>query len=177
MSIPIQSIVLQANGAWSFAWANTGQTFSRVVLWGSQVANTGSSNTYIWAGQGYGNYPPPLEIAYENQQVLTEIYNPVLALQWYGLPTVNYYLVQYLNGSVWTQFAQVLETGQWIYTINTPALPDESTYQFRVIAVDSVGNQSAPLGYEVYTVTCPTPVDSSINIVYGPPNTVIVSSK
>lgn len=175
MTIPITSVVQNSNQSWTFTWANSGQAYSRVVLWGIQLLKT-TNFTYTWSGFEYTTYPPPLEIAYEDQQVLSEQFLPYLVMQWYGEQTAATYVVQENLAGTWTTIQTLLETGQWIYTFITPILTDETTYSYRVIALDDVGDESVPRGYNIYVVCPPLPTDGKVMVSYNQGTTSIVVS-
>lgn len=162
--IQFTSITRDSNGNWSFTWPSTGASYYRVVLYGMQQAKT-ALTTWTYSSAAFRDFPPPIEIAHENQQVLTETYKSFLTLQWYGLPACSRYLVEQYNGSSWVPITQVQETGRWVYTYQSPVLSDETFYQYRVTAVDSVGNTSTPRQYYAFMVTPPSP--PSVNMTYN----------
>jgi hypothetical protein len=173
--IPITSITPNAGGGWSFTWPSQGASFYRIVLWGVELDTT-TFTTWTYNGSEYGSFPPPLEIAYEDQEVLSEEFLPYLIIQWYGESQVSYYLVQQLISGTWQTITQVVESGQWVYSFQSPTLTDEQTYSYQVIAVDSVGNQSTPQQYVRYVVCPPLPPDGSISVGYGSGNIIIQAS-
>lgn len=174
MLIPITNIVLNADGTWTFTWANVGAAFYRVVLWGIQIARL-NGTTYTWTGREYSTYPPPLEIAFQDQKVISETYLPYLIIQWYGDPSAQGYLVQQKSGNNWTTISTPQEVGSWVYTYQTVILKDENTYVYRVIALDQYGNQSTPRQYIRYVVCPPALAETSFKVQYNNPNVQIVA--
>lgn len=169
MSLPITSIVRNSDGTWTFAWTATLATYYRVVLFGQQLAVV-TSPTYttvgISIGQSYPKFPPPVEVVEQVLLALSETYQPSIYVQWYGTPGVSYYELQAFVGGVWTKIQRFSESGQWIYTWQSPVLSDETTYQYRVVAVDSLGNQSTPRLYTINMVRLPDSPDKTTAITY-----------
>jgi hypothetical protein len=52
-------------------------------------------------------------------------------------------------------------------------LLDETTYNYRVIAVDKYGNDAPARNYSIYIVTPPLPPDPHIKIIYVKPDLLI----
>jgi hypothetical protein len=170
--IPFSTIVQNTNKSWVFTWPSQGAAFYRVILWGKQIGKT-TGLTFTWIGQDYTTVPPPLEIAYENQPVQSELFSPILTVQWYGIGNAKQYNVQQLSGAVWNTIATIQESGQWVYTWTTPILLDGTVYSYRVFAVDSAGNQSVPRTYQRQVVTNPTPPDKVVQVGYTNPNIIV----
>jgi hypothetical protein len=168
MSLPITSIVQNAGGSWTFSWAAVlPAAVYRVVLFGKQLTST-TATTYTYAGPGFPIYPPPLEIVSGTQLALSEQFSPYIYLQWYGVSCSNY-LVQQYSGSVWATVQSIKEVGQWIYTYASPVLADTVTYQYRVIAQDSLGNQSSPRQWVQLMVCPPRSPDGTVTVSYSNP--------
>lgn len=168
--IPITSIVHNSNKTWQFAWDDDGSVFWRVILWGRELAKV-TTPTYTWRGQEYITLPPPLEIATENSLVLSEQYIPYTILQWYS-EECSEYLVQKSDDGVtgWTTIQRIQELGQWLNSYKTITQTDETTYYYRVLAVDSLGNQSPARQYTRYVVCPPRNPDATITIGYSGPS-------
>lgn len=166
------SIIQNSDKSWTFVW-NTipGVPYWRVILYGNQLAKI-TVNTYTASIPNYINFPPPIEVAQGDILTLSETYQPYIILQWYGEVCFFYLIQQYLNSS-WTTIARVVESGQWIHTFQTAILPDEMASTFRIIAVDSLGNQSAPREFINYVVRPPNPPDGSLELSYSGGNVVI----
>ena len=173
--IPIQSITVgPSSGSWVFTWANLSTTY-RVVLWGNTLA-TITTPTYIWNGQYYTSFPPPLEIVLQGEEALSEQFSPYLVMQWYGEPTCATYQIQKYVGTVWQTVANQTEVGQWVYTYQSPVLADETIYKYRVLAQDNLGNSSTPQIYQKYIVTPPAPPDPTLSITYAGGSIEIVTN-
>ena len=182
------SIVQNPDGSWTFSWHfQTGGTSYRVVLWGitqAFVPNMVGTVSYTWSSSdtSFLDYPPPLEVILipnvvvtNSQLVLSEQYFPYLTMQWYGVPTASTYSVQQQQADL--SFADIVtpisETGQWIYSVTTNLLLDETTYVYQVEQTDNYGNVSVPLDFVDYNVCPPFPPDGQITVNYLKPNIVI----
>jgi hypothetical protein len=172
MMIQFDSIVQNVSGSWTFTWLSDGSPFYRVVFSGVELDQT-TNLTYTWSGQGFGSFPPPLEIASGNLPVLSERFSPLMLIQWYGDPTCDYYLVQQYINSAWTTISTIQEVGYFLYQFGSPVLQDMTTYLYQVLAVDSVSGQSIAQQFQRYVVCPPTSPDGKINIGYSNPDIVI----
>lgn len=169
MSLPITTIVRNSDGSFTYSWASTGALYYRIVLAGiqlDQVSGTSWSSAGANYKDSYEGFPPPIEVMPTTSLALSEQYPSVFVMQWYGSQSVSWYAVQEFVGSVWTTVSRVTESGQWIYTYHTPVLSDETTFQFRVVAVDSLGNESDPRVYTFVVVRPPDQPDPDIVITY-----------
>lgn len=174
MGLPITSIVRNARSNWTFSWTSTGAAYYRIVLYGQLLATvTGTSYTPTGTSvsQSFSDFPPPIEVEPETTPALSELYYPCMLIQWYGIATAGYYEVQSYDGADWNTVAQITEAGDWIYSWQGSVLADETTYQYRVIAVDGLGQTSAPRGYTESIVRPPDPPDKTTVIVYTGPGT------
>jgi hypothetical protein len=171
--ITFTNITRNAGGTWTFSWDSTGADFYRVVLSGVEIARI-TTTTYTWGLQTSSLFPPALEVAEEDEQTLTEKFQPYLLLQWYGEPEVQQYLVQQLVGSDWQTVKTLQEVGSWVYSYRSPTLPDETTCNYRVIAEDRLGNQSDPREFLRYVVRPPDPPDGKVRAVYESGNITIL---
>lgn len=173
--ISFLSITLNSNGSWTFTWANAGAAYYRVVLYGAEQART-TELSYTWNTPGYGDFPPPLEIAYEEQLVESELFPPLLTLQWYGDQSCQGYQVEYYNGTTWEVVKVIQETGQWLYSYTTPVLTDETLYQFRVTSTNLIGTSSTPVPYNRLVVCVPKSPDADLDIAYLGSDVVVTAS-
>jgi hypothetical protein len=168
--------VQNPDGTWTFSWTSTGAPSYNIVLNGLLLNNT-AGNTYTWAGTAYQTSPPPLEIVplvTGRELALSQRWKPYLIMQWYGEPAAAGYTVQFFSGGQWVNVITISETGQWLYTYQTPMLTDETTYQFRVFAFDQYGNQSVARTFTRYVVTPPAP--PAVAIGYNPLGSMITVS-
>lgn len=173
MSLPITNITRNSDGTWTFAWTSTGATYYRIVLFGLQLDTT--SNAFYTVSDpsallSYRTFPPPIEVVPTTTKALSELYQPYLLMQWYGDPNATLYLVQYNNGATWQTIAQISNAGQWVLQFQTAVLFDETEYDYRVIAVDALGDQSTPRPYTINVVTPPTPPDAIVTLTYSGPS-------
>lgn len=178
MNIAITSITVNRLGNWTFSWAFLPLTTYRVVLYGTLLA-TSSVATYTYTGNDYPNFPPPIEVTISPDLALSELFSPLMYLQWYGEPAVDHYDIEQSldSGVTWNLIDTIQESGQWIYTYQTTVQVDEQTYFYQVTAVDSIGNRSEPQQYLRYTVTPPVPPDGSIVVGYLNPFVIISASQ
>jgi hypothetical protein len=170
--IQFTSIIRSTDGSWTFNWNATTGSY-RIVLWGEELA-TVSVTSYNYRNPTYKDFPPPLEVV-DYGLALSEENEPYLVMQWYGEPQASNYLIQQSkdNGATWGNIGSLEENGQWIYTFRTGILVDRTKYQYRVIAVDNVDNQSPARYYTKYIVCPPIPPDSTVSVTYNKPNIVI----
>lgn len=96
-----------------------------------------------------------------------------LTLNWMRVAAAVYYRVDELVGAVWTERAQVPESGQGAYRWLSRFLEDETTHQFRVTSVGSNGNDSTTLALTCLMVRAPSvpahvydynPLDGTVSI-------------
>lgn len=175
MSIAITSVTQKADKSWVFTWDDAGAAYYRVVLWGVQLEQTAATD-YTWHGQEYKEFPPPVEIAYEGQKVLSEQFLPYLVVQWYREDGVRSYEVQKKVGTSWVKVKAVEESGEWVYTYRSVILEDRHLYEYRVVTVDVYGNQSEPQEYRRFVVTPPVPVDDRVKVNYSDGNVMVVEA-
>lgn len=167
------TITRNAGGTWTFTWSSTGANFYRVILWGVELARV-SETTYTYGMQTTSPFPPPLEVVSEQEEALTELYQPYLLMQWYGEPNVQQYLIQKQVGATWQTVKTLQEVGSWLYSYQTPPLPDDTTHTYRVIAEDKVGNQSVPKIFSRHVVCPLAPPDGKVKAIYEAGNLTIL---
>jgi hypothetical protein len=165
----ITNIVRNANRSWTFTWEGDPDDSHRIILWGI-LLTTVEGLSYTWEGQEYVDFPPPLEITLLNEKALSETFLPYFIVQWYGSDDAEDYLVQKLVGNTWTTINRVGGNNQWVYTFQTAILIDETTYDYRIVAINSVGDQSVPRRYRRFVVCPPKPPDGEVIIIYNKPN-------
>jgi hypothetical protein len=170
--IAFTSIVKNADNSWTFQWASTGAPSYRVVLQGRQIADVVPTE-YTFNGQGYPTFPPSLEVVPEGQLATTELFSPLMVIQWYQDLPATQYIVQVQSGATWGLVAIVTEVGLWVSTYRTPVQVDGQTYNYRVFAQDSVGNQSAYRSYSRTVVCPPVSPDGTFAVGYGSGNVTI----
>lgn len=159
--IQIQSIVLLPGGIWRYTWNTTGADFYRIVLDGRTIATVvGTSYDYLRGG----TYPPPLEIT--DGLADSEKYQSYLTIQWYPAPGASSYTVQRYN-STWSDIISMLESGSPLYQYTTLLLDDVSTYRFRILSYNSIGQVSQEVSHTIYVVRPPTLVETSYKVTYG----------
>lgn len=163
------------DGHWAFTWAATGASFYRIVLWGVQL-DAITDVTWTWQQPGsYEDFPPPLEIAYEDTLTTSETYKPYMLLQWYAVPGVSYYRVDKYVGS-WVQTDTIIVNDSWLYSWQSPTLTDDTLCQYRVVAVDDQDDESVPRQYTRRIMCPPKPPDADLAITYDVGTSSIVVS-
>jgi len=169
-SIVLEEPELLLDGTWLFKWSGIGAKFYRVVLEGIEIARTGSPS-YQFRLPSSLFVAPPIEIAVEDNLVASELNKPYYTISWSGNSDTTRYEIQELY-TVWTTIYTINEIGEETYTVNTPILGDGETHQYRVIAFNSLGQQSASaLNFTVTIVTCPEP--PNVDVSYSSPNLTI----
>ena len=149
--IPFTEIKLLSDFTWQFTWDETEAEFYRVVFRGRQIDGV-TETTYIYTGPGdYSEFPPPLEIAYENELTPSEINSPFQIFQWYGDPVADYYELRFEGSAIY----RISELSIQLYTYSTAYLPDLSETEFDLVAVNNIGQESDPRIFQVLTVTPP----------------------
>jgi hypothetical protein len=79
-------------------------------------------------------------------------------VQWRGGGSgISHYLVQQLVGAAWTLRARVPESGSGYYHWLSPRLADDTTFQFRVKAVSTIGAESLAASLSMLFVRVPDP--------------------
>jgi len=170
-SIPLQTITKQPDGSWLFTWNSTDASSYRVVLWGVELAVV-VGTSYSVALAAYSQYPPPIEVVPAGVLALTEQNKCFLIIQWYGV-VCDYYLLEEYTGGAWVTKAVVAERGSYVYTATSPLLADGADADYRVTAVDSIGQKSNPLEFRMHVVRPPDEVRPSINYDNSGQNIVI----
>ena len=178
MNIAITSITVNRLGNWTFSWVFLPLTTYRVVLYGTQLA-TSNVATYIYTGNDYPNFPPPIEVTIAPDLALSEQFSPLMYIQFYGEPAVDHYDIEQSldGGSTWNLIDTFQELGSWIYTYIASVQVDETIYNYRVTAVDSIGNGSEPQYYQRYVVTPPVPPDGGVVVGYLNPFVIISAAQ
>lgn len=179
--ITVQSIALTSAKQWQFTWTNTSAAYYRIVLNGVQIdevqPGTGSTQ-YLYSKNGYEVYPPPLEIMEATEVAPSENNQPFLVMQWYGEgpENVDHYIVYELLSSQWVQRSFVNETGEFIYSCTTPILADETTFQYKVVAVGDIQQESTELDFVINVIRPPISPEGSFVVGWNTAtNTVVVS--
>jgi hypothetical protein len=97
-----------------------------------------------------------------------EMYSPRVTIQWRGIQRSDSYVVERLTGSgssaVWEERRHINETGRGYYSFLSDPLEDAASHQFRVIALDYVGNESDPISFTMFMVRNPAPPVVSVSI-------------
>ena len=168
--IQLTITMLGNNGGWLFEWPSTGASYYRIVLFGHElgvVVDVPSSLiSYTYEGAGYFDYPPPLEVVEEASLAASELNKPYITIQWYGLSTASYYIVEEYLGSEWSQVFHIGEINAGVYTWVSERLNDSSTHLYRVTAYNSIDQSATPLEFDIEVVTPPNLVESLYELTY-----------
>jgi len=104
---------------------------------------------------GNADEPPALEVTDTNDITEPEstLYPGFLTIQWEQVDVAAYYEVDRYEGSAWVNKGVIREQGLGYYKHITETIPDGSSEQWRVVAVDSEGNSSVALSM-VFAMKC-----------------------
>jgi hypothetical protein len=167
------AISYNVDGSWSFSWTGAG-TYN-VVLNGTIIDTiTGTSYNFTGPGNYASNDPPPLEVVPNTQSALSQLYQPYLIIQWYPVRGCQFYQIQSFDGTNWNNLATISEKANTVmYSYKSMLIPDGAVAEYRVMAVDQIGQQSAPIIFEE-TIVCPPSFPAkSANIGYNSSGTSI----
>lgn len=102
--------------------------------------------------------PPVLEVLDATETTATtELYPPWYVLQWHGNTAAAQYRVEQYVDAAWVTMGAIRETGMGYYQYPTVAQTDGATAQFRIITLDSQGNESAATTLSVFSIRHPDP--------------------
>jgi len=94
----------------------------------------------------------------------SEVYPAYLHLQWRAVDNADYYRVERHNGSQWVEQVRITDDGRaGYYHWYSPRLEDDTTHQFRVVAVTDDGTESTALTLSALMVRHPDPVAVSLS--------------
>jgi hypothetical protein len=165
--LAILSVEKNEQQQWVFTWSDSGAASYRLVLNGNLIDTT-EDLEYTFALPGYDSYPPPLEVVDDGDLAMSEKNRPFLVMQWYRSEGATYYEVQENVSGTWTRRAVITDLGalQWVYTMRTPTLDDQTDYSFRVVAIGTVGDSDGDLNFNATIVRPPTLAEDSIEVGY-----------
>lgn len=170
MAASITSITKSATRGWIYTW--TGTSPYHVYRSGKDVYGrpvTFTSATFI---NDDNEEPPIIEVIDSTQtsaNVQTFLYPTYAILQWRGAAWAQYYRVELKstdgNGTVfYTEKQKIAHRTIGYYTFATGDLDDETDYDWRVVAIDSQGNEN-PVHYQFFFVR--SPAAPSISLSYS----------
>ena len=115
--------------------------------------------------EGSTTEPPALEVIDSTETDLPDStqYPGYLTIQWEQVDEAEYYLVQRTESAAWVDKAQVRESGLGYYKHTTGTIPDGSSEAWRVVAVDSDGNDSEALSMTFTMICHPDPPDIELS--------------
>lgn len=97
----------------------------------------------------------------------SSLYPPYAILQWRGVAGVDHYRIEAFEDAAWVQKRRINETGNGYYMLKTRPLADDTTHQWRVIAVDARGYESTAVQLDIFMVRNPAPPDITITYDSG----------
>jgi hypothetical protein len=163
MTIHFTLIERIGSSAWKFEWAVSTAPY-RVFLDGLQHKTVDAATVTIDL-PGYTDYPPSIEVlddTMEDVEATSVAYPNYVTLQWVGVSTAAYYSIQYYEDSIWTQLDIVREIGAGYYIYRTSRIDNDESAQWRIVPIDTQGNQGTPSTFTFSVVGLPTsPTDVS----------------
>jgi len=170
MPANLQSVKRVSSRGYEYTWTG-GTPPYRLVLDGVPYRENYALTSIIVEGVD-AEEPPVLEILDATETTsTTELFPPWYLLQWRGNTTAAQYRVeQYVDG-VWVRRGTVRESGLGYYQYPTEAQAEVGTVQFRVIAVDSEGNDSEAAALSVFNIRHPNP--PSVSMAYAGGNVTV----
>ena len=156
MPATITAITKVSGAGWQYTWTG-GTAPYRLVKDGLPYRERYDLTDIILNGTDTGE-PPVLEVldATETQSV-TELFPPYDLLQWRGNTVAVKYRVDQYVGAAWVELGIVKESGLGYYQYPTVVQADGATATYRVVAVDSEGNESDAAQLSRFTIRHPDP--------------------
>ena len=133
-------------GYWLFSWTAGPTDIFTVWLNGIQI-DTVTGDEYECKLNGYVSGPPPLEIVDDADDAENDLYPPFAVLQWREVSGAAAYLIEQYIDSAWTTKKTIMDKSTGYYWYRTAVLTNETEYQFRVSALNKVGNPGTPVAY------------------------------
>ncbi len=162
------------DGSWAFSWtAGTGPY--QVWLDGLLIASP-TVNSYTFRQPGYDTVPPELEILDAADTAENLLYPPYVLLQWRGIQGVSGYVIEIYtgaSGAPWQFVNTVKESRRGYYSWKSPPLVDDTVVQYRVSAIDLIGNQGPPIAFSI-PVSC-HPKAPSVSVTIDLSGDIVVS--
>ncbi len=151
----------------SFTSDQTAPVHFRVFLAGTIFDDfySSSQSSEITINVGAGE-SPFLEILDKDCLVPSIAFPGHCVLNWLSIGSAVSYLIQQYNGT-WVTQATIKDDGSGVFNWSSGWLVDESVNQFRVVPVDSSGNQGTPLTFNFFMVRHPDPPNTTITFSTG----------
>lgn len=147
----------------SWATDQTTPTF-RVYRDGVLIATTtGLSIEVTIAGEDY----PRFDVFDDDTSVPAAVFPRRMILAWYGISSAVSYRIEEYVGGVWTQRASIVDRGQGYFLWESRVVEDVTTHQFRIIALDANGLESAAMTKAALMVRVPDPPATAWTYVNG----------
>lgn len=164
--IDFTTITKLSDGTWEFDWIPTSAEVYRVVLFGNEIDRT-LEPPYIAKVDGYVIEPPPIEIAEDDEESLSETNTPFIILQWWPNRNAEFYDVQRYTSGEWQSIKKVLENDSSVYTVRSLIETDNEVVQYRITANDSIEQISDPLAFTALIVCSPVISDGDTEVTYA----------
>lgn len=167
------TVTRREDGGWNFTW-DVGTAPYAIWLDG-KLLDTVDDEEYDVTLPGYEDVPPSLEILNDGEEAESELYPPYVIVQWRGIPTAVAYVVEENVEGDWVTRATVQEARRGYYTWRSPAKPDGSALQFRVLPADLYGNTGTAIAFSMDL--CRNPETPEIEITINDGGDVVVSEE
>ena len=172
--MPLQPTVTKIGSAtYQYDWSGTSPYY---VYQDGVAILTNTTDTSVIVTASDPLEPPAIEVldADDTDTAESLLYSPRATLQWRGVSGVRYYRVDLYTGGAWVaQLPIVRETGQGYLQWTSQPITDVTTHQFRVVAVDGYGYESAPVAFDSFIVRNPEPPSISMTYESGPSSILV----
>lgn len=161
--MPIHATIVRAeDGGWDFSWSVGTPPYA---IWLDGILlDTVEDEEYEFRLPNYDDVPPDLEILNDGEDSEGGEFPPYVYVQWRGLQNAAGYVVEELVDAVWVTRVTVQETGKGYYRWRSPAHEDEETIQYRVVAVDILGNAGTPIAFTIDIARNPAHPNVTVDI-------------
>lgn len=164
------------NGAWSETHSGTGPF--RAILKGKELS-TDSELTHVYENATtYATAPPDIEVLDTDagDTSVGETNPPFAVLIWRCNSLADYYNVYKYIASVYTLIGTVLEDGRGYYRWEGDAVNVPTTEYYQVTTVDSEGEESDPIQFEIFVAGIPGRPTQSFSYDSGTGDVTVTAS-
>ena len=110
---------------------------------------------------------PVFDVFDDETSVPAAVFPRRMILAWYGISGAVSYRIEEYVGGVWTQRASIVDRGQGYFLWESRVVEDVTTHQFRIIALDANGLESAAMTKAALMVRVPDPPATAWTYVNG----------
>jgi len=154
-------------GSWLFSWVGeSSDDIFEIWLEGELLAEV-SLEEYTFTGPNYDLTPPPLEIIVSGTIAENDTNPPYLLLQWRRIAGALYYQIEQYVDTAWVLRERLAESDSEYYGYYTAVLPDCTITQWRVSALNSLGDEGVSVSFSSYLVRNPPPPEVVIDYAAG----------